>query len=679
MSPIKYHGENKQPLQLRVTPTGVRMLHEKYIGPGKLADNVATLLEELAVGNIVAIPASVGQLFGMDDAESTIGTMITDLTHQLNQAKQTISDMDTIVQKDSTRPAYKAFEDLGLSGKRKRCALLESKVKDLCQDMGLPGDNTEMLEDFIERNKRSGPDEATEKIIWADNPGGITFQNTWSKMRELISNKQYHGLRKDNNLQHLLAPVHHVKELKKLGQQQTEEAMGIKTFSFTAEYPDEDPDITGTSVFFDAVIELAVELVQPWLKKNHRRLPPNLKFKITLDGRPLGGHDQVAVGLVPLIPGFKAQSSFSVLPLMIFNGKETFHNLKESLTGLAKDMERIKKDGIIFEGEKYSITYLLCVDMSSLWKISKGGQNAGDNFCTWCMCLKKDRHIFDNPEFQVLRTDLLCIFPVDLTQVVFCGLHARMRVVGKMLNKLGTSLHQHGKMDAVRKLIKAVKEEAGINAFNMSLVGQKIQATALIGGNCTKVLKAMGRIIDKVEIPSMKGFSHEIWSSLLWFDEAMRASAEDVTKTYTPAALKIHMDSLHLLTQAATRSSSRTSTRWAAAAHRTPAAAQRPSRKVLMASDINYYLHTILCHLPSMLDLHGALGYLSQEGFEASHKIQRQIYAKATNRDGGKWKGRTAATMILIHQYWLLLADVGRLTWESCQAIKAKNNTNANQ
>lgn len=97
-------------------------------------------------------------------------------------------------------------------------------------------------------------------------------------------------------------------------------------------------------------------------------------------------------------------------------------------------------------------------------------------------------------------------------------------------------------------------------------------------------------------------------------------------------------------------------------------------RRTLVAGDINYYLHTIVCHLPSMLDRHGALGYLSQEGFEASHKIQRQIYAKATNRDGGKLKGRTAATMILIHQYWLLLAEAGRLTWDSCQAIKARNN-----
>ena len=75
-APPKYHGEEKKQVNFRMTPTGVRMLHEKYIGPGKLADNVATLLEKLAVGSIVAVPASVGPLFGIDDAESTIGTII---------------------------------------------------------------------------------------------------------------------------------------------------------------------------------------------------------------------------------------------------------------------------------------------------------------------------------------------------------------------------------------------------------------------------------------------------------------------------------------------------------------------------------------------------------------------------------------------------------------------------
>ena len=55
MSPIKYHGEEKSKrVHFRMTPTGVRLLNEKYIGSGKLVDNMATLLEELAIGNIVA-------------------------------------------------------------------------------------------------------------------------------------------------------------------------------------------------------------------------------------------------------------------------------------------------------------------------------------------------------------------------------------------------------------------------------------------------------------------------------------------------------------------------------------------------------------------------------------------------------------------------------------------------
>ena len=78
-APPKYHGEEKKQVNFRMTPTGVRLLTEKYIGPGMLADNMATFLEELAIGTIVVIPASVGSLFGMDDAESTIGTVITDL------------------------------------------------------------------------------------------------------------------------------------------------------------------------------------------------------------------------------------------------------------------------------------------------------------------------------------------------------------------------------------------------------------------------------------------------------------------------------------------------------------------------------------------------------------------------------------------------------------------------
>ena len=43
-APPKYHGEEKKQVNFRMTPTGVRLLTEKYIGPGKLVDNMATLV-----------------------------------------------------------------------------------------------------------------------------------------------------------------------------------------------------------------------------------------------------------------------------------------------------------------------------------------------------------------------------------------------------------------------------------------------------------------------------------------------------------------------------------------------------------------------------------------------------------------------------------------------------------
>jgi hypothetical protein len=203
--------------------------------------------------------------------------------------------------------------------------------------------------------------------------------------------------------------------------------MHVEPFSFKAEDPTE-PDLHGTKVFLTAVMELAVELAMPHFKKTHTRPPKNLQFKITLDGRPLGGRDQVAVGLVPLFGDFKAQSAASVLPLLLFSGRETKHNLKEALTPLAADMTRVKENGLEIPGVgNFNVNYILCCDMSTLWKVFIEGDAGGDHFCTWCMCTKKCRHQLGNPEWQQLRTDLVCIFPVSLTEIVFCSLHARMR------------------------------------------------------------------------------------------------------------------------------------------------------------------------------------------------------------------------------------------------------------
>ena len=61
--------------------------------------------------------------------------------------------------------------------------------------------------------------------------------------------------------------------------------------------------------------------------------------------------------------------SDGVFPLMLFNGKESKHNLHTALKGLAEEMREIKASGLVVDGQLHTVSYLLCCDMSSLWKI----------------------------------------------------------------------------------------------------------------------------------------------------------------------------------------------------------------------------------------------------------------------------------------------------------------------
>ena len=636
------------------------------------------------MGNLVASRRHVceavpGISEGTGEALTKSQAHIALLSAELAKTKKLLQDSDLGVASicSLSRVNFSVLTD---SGKRKRCAGLSGQVMDICKTIeSSQGSADDMLQHYhlyLQRAySRSAPLGELEEIKkWRDNAGGVLMLNTGSKMQECVSNAQYHNMRRDNHLQEHLAPVYLVKKVKKLGSAFVQQQMGIKLISFKAE-DEGKPDIHGTSVFFKAVVDLAVEMVLPYLKKAHLPIPAHLKFKITLDSRPLGGRDQVAVGLVPLFGNFKAQSSKSVLPLILFNGKETTHNLVECLKELAADMNEIKAQGIDMEADgtktHHTVSYILCVDMSSLWKIF-GGNNAGDLFCTWCCCDKDSRHEWENPKWQEMRTDLVCIFPVSLTEVVFCGLHPRMRLVSKLLKMLGQQLYntpaaQGGGKAALDKLIKVVKEECGISCFNMPVVGDRVDATALIGTNCTKVLKHCEAIITKVELtPAHLSDSLLIWTSIAWLDLAMRASAEDVEKTYTQEAV---IATINKCCSAYTRrySTLQENPNFEECSCIGECTCEEGDySEGLQPRDFNFYLHTIMAHLPMMLKEHGALGWLSQEGFEAHHKTQRQIYAKATNRDGGAWKnGRTSSTQILLHQYWVILYNTGRLNWQS--------------
>ena len=52
------------------------------------------------------------------------------------------------------------------------------------------------------------------------------------------------------------------------------------------------------------------------------------------------------------------------------------------------------------------------------------------------------------------------------------------------------------------------------------------------------------------------------------------------------------------------------------------------------------YGHLTIKHVPMLLRTHRSLHHLSNQGFEAAHKLQRQLFAKATSHDSS---GNTAS------------------------------------
>jgi len=74
------------------------------------------------------------------------------------------------------------------------------------------------------------------------------------------------------------------------------------------------------------------------------------------------------------------------------------------------------------------------------------------------------------------------------------------------------------------------------------------------------------------------------------------------------------------------------------------------------------YVHVMVCHTKSILTAHGSLSLFSQEGFESSHKYQKQIYYRSTCHDG-----RVSKARVQINSIEQILTKVFRMHMMSCK------------
>ena len=69
-------------------------------------------------------------------------------------------------------------------------------------------------------------------------------------------------------------------------------------------------------------VEVAMDIIQRRCLLKKKRRPKVLKFKLTLDGRLVGGRSEVLVGVIPMNLGFKVHSPHSVFPVQLTAGDE---------------------------------------------------------------------------------------------------------------------------------------------------------------------------------------------------------------------------------------------------------------------------------------------------------------------------------------------------------------------
>lgn len=95
-----------------------------------------------------------------------------------------------------------------------------------------------------------------------------------------------------------------------------------------------------------------------------------LKLKLTLDGRPMGGKEQVLVGIIPLNTSLVVQSWKSTFPLLLFNATETIDNIQTECQSLIKELDVIRKSGIVYNSKQVQVNIFMSTDLALLWKIT---------------------------------------------------------------------------------------------------------------------------------------------------------------------------------------------------------------------------------------------------------------------------------------------------------------------
>lgn len=382
--------------------------------------------------------------------------------------------------------------------------------------------------------------------------------------------------------------------------------------------------------------------------------------------------------------------------LFFYIGDENRCSLEEYASGTLRDMENVQLNGIVINGRKISVKWIMTCDWKALALLRGINGAQCEFFCMWCHCSKKQICDFSIPSWLIQRskeeqqtvlnsekktfgykdTDL-CPF-ISYHDMPIDDLHMRIRISLKLFNQLVTWAIDQKSEDNLKRELKRVGvsfrmwEERGDDKLNTK-VRKWSQPT---GDDLRKIIRdvQIHHILDNkkdrhyVSIESLsvqqlrdeltnrqlskKGKKPELVARLkdaVGNNTKMRRNvgsrlqvsydfSEDEEQDLDVAALQDLWSGFHTLMESLRALPGTDNYKDMETFAKEAKEWATEFRKQTFDEDVIPYIHAMVYHVPQFLQTYHYIHDIGVAQVERKNFDHRQAYFGSTNRNGSKWK-----------------------------------------
>jgi hypothetical protein len=371
--------------------------------------------------------------------------------------------------------------------------------------------------------------------------------------------------------------------------------------------------LEGHIISFKKLIPLIFKVAKNECKTKAFVLPEKVQWKVTLDGRIIGNRREVLLSIVPLNLGLNVQSELFTFPLGIVIGDEIDSVIRELSRNLVEEMKELRNEGFTWNGMRREFDFFLAADLKMIWLLTGLSYlKKLDQFCTYCKATKEKRA--DREAQKDMRETLSNIFDIPPNRIVFCTLHATLRITEKLLSILCSRAMQNGVQDEVAA---AIRQHCNVKLFSIwkSEKSGEVKFSPLCGYNLKKLVNNFSSFVPLIENheqrqlkrDSRHGTHWDVWEKwkeiLAIFSKKEFNTVElDDNRTVDTCLQAFFANFCSLVPE----------------------------------DEVTPYIHIVRFHSLQILRQHGSFYPFSQQGLEASNQLHQRLFLHATNRNGTK-------------------------------------------